>query len=77
LHRASDGGHLSTFKAASLEFIDENGGGPVLRLRKPPKQKEVKIGAVFMMLLPKPAAEPVTCRKVLWRLGENDTVNIG
>jgi hypothetical protein len=26
-------------KAAGIEFIDENGGGPGVRLRKPPKQK--------------------------------------
>jgi len=24
---------------AGIEFIDENGGGPGVRLRKPPKQK--------------------------------------
>jgi hypothetical protein len=24
---------------AGVEFIDENGGGPGVRLRKPPKQK--------------------------------------
>jgi DNA-binding XRE family transcriptional regulator len=27
------------FRAAGVEFIDENGGGPGVRLRKPPKQK--------------------------------------
>lgn len=27
------------FEAAGVEFIDENGGGPGVRLRKPPKQK--------------------------------------
>ena len=26
-------------EAAGIEFIDENGGGPGVRLRKPPKQK--------------------------------------
>jgi len=26
-------------RAAGVEFIDENGGGPGVRLRKPPKQK--------------------------------------
>jgi transcriptional regulator with XRE-family HTH domain len=26
-------------EAAGVEFIDENGGGPGVRLRKPPKQK--------------------------------------
>ena len=28
-----------TLEAAGIEFIDENGGGPGVRLRKPPKQK--------------------------------------
>ena len=27
------------FQAAGIEFIDENGGGPGVRLRKPPKGK--------------------------------------
>ena len=27
------------FEKAGVEFIDENGGGPGLRLRKAPKQK--------------------------------------
>ena len=27
-------------RAAGVEFIDENGGGPGVRLRKPPKQKQ-------------------------------------
>jgi hypothetical protein len=27
------------FEKAGVEFIDENGGGPGLRLRKPTKQK--------------------------------------
>ncbi len=36
---AGVGGHLSTFKAASLECIDENGGGLGARLWKPPKQR--------------------------------------
>ena len=26
-------------RAAGVEFIDENGGGPGVRLRKPPKQR--------------------------------------
>jgi DNA-binding XRE family transcriptional regulator len=26
-------------EAAGIQFIDENGGGPGVRLRKPPKQK--------------------------------------
>ena len=28
-----------TLRAAGVEFIDENGGGPGVRLRKPPKPK--------------------------------------
>lgn len=28
-----------TLKAAGVEFIDENGGGPGVRLRKPPQLK--------------------------------------
>jgi hypothetical protein len=28
-----------TLEAAGVEFIEENGGGPGVRLRKPPKQK--------------------------------------
>ena len=28
-----------TLRAAGVEFIDENGGGPGVRLRKPPKHK--------------------------------------
>jgi len=28
-----------TLRAAGVEFIDENGGGPGVRLRKPPKKK--------------------------------------
>jgi transcriptional regulator with XRE-family HTH domain len=28
-----------TLKGAGVEFIDANGGGPGVRLRKPPKQK--------------------------------------
>jgi hypothetical protein len=27
------------FETADVEFIDENGGGPGVRLRKPPKGK--------------------------------------
>jgi hypothetical protein len=27
-------------EAAGVEFIDENGGGPGFRLRKPPTEKE-------------------------------------
>jgi predicted transcriptional regulator len=29
------------FEAAGVEFIDENGGGPGVRLRKPPSVKNV------------------------------------
>jgi transcriptional regulator with XRE-family HTH domain len=29
----------NALEAAGVEFIDENGGGPGVRLRKPPKQK--------------------------------------
>jgi len=29
----------AALEAAGVEFIDENGGGPGVRLRKPPKQK--------------------------------------
>ena len=27
------------FEAAGVEFIDENGGGPGLRLKKPPRKR--------------------------------------
>jgi len=30
---------LTALEAAGIEFIDENGGGPGVRLRKSPKQK--------------------------------------
>ena len=30
---------LSRVEAAGVEFIDENGGGPGVRLQKPPKLK--------------------------------------
>ena len=30
------------FELAGVEFIDENGGGPGVRLRKPPKDKSRK-----------------------------------
>jgi hypothetical protein len=30
------------FEAAGVEFIDENGGGPGVRLRKPTKQRPQK-----------------------------------
>jgi hypothetical protein len=29
-------------KALDVEFIDEDGGGPGVRLRKPPKQKRLE-----------------------------------
>jgi len=29
-----------TSKTADIQFIDESGGGPVLRLRKPPQQQK-------------------------------------
>jgi hypothetical protein len=29
----------TALETAGVEFIDENGGGPGVRLRKPPKQK--------------------------------------
>jgi hypothetical protein len=29
------------FEAAGVQFIDENGGGPGVRLRKPPSAKNV------------------------------------
>ena len=32
-----------TLEAAGVEFIDENGGGPGLRLRKPAKEKSQKL----------------------------------
>ena len=33
---------LNSLAAAGIEFIDENGGGPGVRLRKPPKDKSRK-----------------------------------
>ena len=30
---------VQALEKAGVEFIDENGGGPGVRLRKPPKQK--------------------------------------
>jgi predicted transcriptional regulator len=30
---------VGAIASAGIEFIDENGGGPGVRLRKPPKQK--------------------------------------
>jgi hypothetical protein len=39
----------STFKAAGVERIDENGGGaPGVRLRKPPKHSDKNRGAPFL-----------------------------
>jgi hypothetical protein len=39
LTAANDQAIRRTLEAAGIEFIDENGGGPGVRLRKPPKQK--------------------------------------
>jgi hypothetical protein len=36
---ANDAALSAILEFASLEFIEENGGGPGVRLRKPPKQK--------------------------------------
>jgi hypothetical protein len=36
---ASSFERAGSLEAAGVEFIDENGGGPGVRLRKPPKQK--------------------------------------
>ena len=39
LTAANDLAIRRTLEAAGIEFIDENGGGPGVRLRKSPKQK--------------------------------------
>jgi transcriptional regulator with XRE-family HTH domain len=39
LTAANDLAIRRALEAAGVEFIDENGGGPGVRLRKPPKQK--------------------------------------
>ena len=39
LTAANDLAIRRTLEAAGIEFIDENGGGPGVRLRRPPKQK--------------------------------------
>jgi len=39
LTAANDQAIRRTLEAAGIEFIDENGGGPGVRLRKSPKQK--------------------------------------
>jgi hypothetical protein len=39
LTAANDLAIRRALEEAGVEFIDENGGGPGLRLRKPPKQK--------------------------------------
>jgi hypothetical protein len=39
LTAANDLAIRRALESAGVEFIDENGGGPGLRLRKPPKQK--------------------------------------
>jgi transcriptional regulator with XRE-family HTH domain len=36
---ANEAALRKALEAAGIEFIDENGGGPGVRLRKPPKQK--------------------------------------
>ena len=36
---ANDLSFRRALENAGVEFIDENGGGPGVRLRKPPKQK--------------------------------------
>jgi transcriptional regulator with XRE-family HTH domain len=36
---ANEAALRATLESAGVEFIDENGGGPGVRLRKPPKQK--------------------------------------
>ena len=36
---ANDFAVRRALEAAGVEFIDENGGGPGVRLRKPPKHK--------------------------------------
>jgi hypothetical protein len=33
----ADAGHA--LEAAGIEFVDENGGGPGVRLKKPPKKR--------------------------------------
>ena len=37
MHAARPRQHLDNFVAAGVEFIDENGGGPGVRLRRKPK----------------------------------------
>jgi hypothetical protein len=39
LTAANDQAIRRTLEAAGIEFIDENGGGPGVRLRKPTRQK--------------------------------------
>jgi hypothetical protein len=36
---ANEAALRASLESAGVEFIDENGGGPGVRLRKPPKQK--------------------------------------
>jgi len=36
---ANEAALRASLELAGVEFIDENGGGPGVRLRKPPKQK--------------------------------------
>ena len=42
LNCANDGANYRPFEAAGVEFIDENGGGPGVRLRKPGPEKPRK-----------------------------------
>ena len=42
LTAANDQAIRRALEAAGVEFIDENGGGPGVRLRKPVKEKSVK-----------------------------------
>ena len=43
---------IASLRAAGAEFIDENGGGPGVRLRKPRMVKNHKIGACARSHLP-------------------------
>jgi hypothetical protein len=42
LTAANDLAIRRALEAAGIEFIDENGGGPGVRLRKPPQRKRWK-----------------------------------
>jgi hypothetical protein len=41
-------GSRNAGQAAGVEFINENGGGPGVRLRKPPKHSDQNRGAAFL-----------------------------